>query len=92
MNYALYTVIALQVVDIVSTYWCLTSGKGIEGNKFLVKLFEKTGLLTGLILIKSLLVVWLVLVYPWLPIEVLYILIVGYLWVGYNNIMIIIKN
>lgn len=89
LHYPLYFVLALQALDILTTYLCITSGKGAEGNKFLARIFDKIGLLPGLLLVKGVLVVWLWFVYPLLPVEVLYVLGAGYVWVVYNNVKVL---
>ena len=88
-NYALYAVIALQVLDILTTYLCLTSGKGYEANKLLAKVFDKIGLLPGLLLTKGAFVAFLFYAEPQLPVEVLYLIAAGYVWVVAGNLKVL---
>ena len=81
----LYIIAALQVLDILTTYLCLTSGKGFEANKLLAKLFDKIGLMPGLLLVKGAFIALLWITAPLILIEVLYAITVLYVWVVYNN-------
>jgi hypothetical protein len=85
----LYIIAALQVLDILTTYLCLTSGKGFEANKLLAKLFDKMGLLPGLLLVKGAFIALLWITAPLAPVEVLYVITAGYTWVVYNNLKVL---
>jgi hypothetical protein len=86
---ALYIVIVLQVLDILTTYLCLTKGKGYEANKLLAKLFDKVGLLPGLFLVKGAFITLMWVVAPLIPVETLYVISAGYVWVVYNNLKVL---
>ena len=86
---ALYVVIVLQLLDILTTYLCLTKGNGYEANKLLAKLFDKVGLLPGLFLVKGAFIVLLWVTAPLVPIELLYVISAGYVWVVYNNLKVL---
>ena len=53
INYILFAVfVALQCGDAWTTIQCLKSGKGIEGNPFMAKIFNKLGLTKGFLVTK----------------------------------------
>lgn len=90
---------ALQVVDIITTYKVLSSGKGVEANKFMAWAFEKFGVLPSLIIFKLIAValmagccVYLPQIYQ--PMEIICPVILGlldafYLWVAVNNVKVL---
>jgi hypothetical protein len=52
-NYILFAVfVALQCGDAWTTIQCLKSGKGVEGNPFMAKIFNKLGLTKGFLVTK----------------------------------------
>lgn len=67
----IYIIAALQVGDIVTTYMCITSGRGAEANPVLKHLFDAIGLVPGLLLVKGLFVAGLLVYGPGFPVELL---------------------
>lgn len=77
----------LQVLDTYMTYKLLASGVAHEANPVMAWFMEKIGTLSGMIVPKALLVVFLgvfALPYPWL----LGILCVLYVWVVVHNYLL----
>lgn len=89
-TYLLTLIVILQLADIVSTYLCITRGKGVEANGILARLFAKIGLLPGL-LIKGVFVALLWPAAPYAPVEILYGVITLYAWVCFNNLRVLCK-
>lgn len=85
----LYAIIGLQALDIISTYLCLTKGKGVEANPFLARVFHKIGLLPGLLLTKGAFIGLLIYVYPMVYVEALYAVAALYVWIAFNNFKIL---
>ncbi len=89
----------LQVVDTVTTYKVLSSGKGVEANKIMAWLFEKFGVLPSLIIFKLVVIalfagctIYLPQIYS--PMEIICPVILGlldafYLWVAVNNVKVL---
>jgi hypothetical protein len=88
----IYTLIALQVLDIISTYLCLKNEKGTEANTWIAKLMEKVGVLQALILTKAvfiaMLLIWGHLVHEYAMV----FLIFFYVYICINNFAILRKK
>jgi len=82
----LYLLIALQVVDAISTIILLQRPSFAEGNKLLAKLFDKFGIVFTLLVIKGGFIAWVLYFQAELPQEILGVLCAGYVWVVYNNV------
>ena len=82
----------LQIADGISSYLCFQRSDRTEANGILKSLFDKVGLLPGLIVVKGLMIVVCIVVYffagmltPW----VLGAICIGYAWVFWNNYQLI---
>jgi hypothetical protein len=84
----LYFLIALQVLDLATTLLCLRTGKAREANPILVKLFELVGVVPSLLLVKGALIAILIWTAPQTPQPFLWVLVIGYVWVVYNNVKV----
>ncbi len=85
----LYLLIALQVLDLLTTVIALRNPKLHEANGVLKALMDKFGVLPTLIVIKGAFVGLLILYWHQVPVEVLYGLTGLYVWVVFNNIKLI---
>jgi len=85
----LYLLIALQVLDLLTTVVALRNPKLTEGNSILKPLMDKFGVLPTLVVIKGAFIGLLFWAAPLVPIEVLYIGCAFYCWVVFNNIKLI---
>ena len=81
----IYLIALLQIADIVSTYLCITSGKGQEANPILKRLFDAIGLMPGLLLAKGVFVALLLVYGPQFPVWLLGGCAAGYLFVVISN-------
>ena len=85
------TLIALQLLDMLTTYIALHHPRAREVNPFMAKLFAAVGVLPGLLLVKGGFVAFLLWSAPLLPSEALYLLIALYVWVFINNLRALIE-
>ena len=85
----LYLLIALQVLDLLTTVVALRNPKLTEGNGLLKSLMDKFGVLPTLLGAKGAFIGLLLWVAPLVPVVVLYLLCAGYCWVVYNNLKLI---
>jgi len=85
----LYLLIALQVLDLLTTVIALRNPKLTEGNGILKPLFDKYGTFEVLTAVKTIFILLLWWAAPLVPVEVLYVLCAGYCWVVFNNIKLI---
>lgn len=85
----LYTLIALQVLDLITTVIALRNPKLTEGNGVLKPLFDRFGVLPTLISVKGAFIALLWWAAPLVPVELLYLLTAGYCWIVLNNIKLI---
>lgn len=85
----LYILIALQVLDLLTTVIALRNPKLTEGNGILKPLFDKLGVVPTLLIVKIAFVTLAIWAAPQVPVEVLYALIAGYGWVVWNNVKLI---
>ena len=77
----------LQFGDGLTTYWAINKGN-VEANKILKSLFDKIGLIPGLILIKGFTTGICVVAYLFAGAYTPYVLgliVAGYSWVVWNN-------
>jgi len=91
--------VGLQVVDTVTTYKVITSGKGVEKNKIMAWLFEKFGVLPSLIIFKLIVIalfagcsIYLPQIYS--PMEIIWAVVLGlmdcfYGWIAVNNVKVL---
>jgi len=86
---ALYLLITLQVLDLLTTVVALRNPKLTEGNSILKPLMDKFGVLPTLVVIKGAFIGLLFLAALLVPVEVLYLLCGGYCWIVFNNIKLI---
>ena len=89
MTNLLTAIIILQALDAATTIYALRKRGLVEGNRIMRKWFDLVGLIPGMILIKVAFVGWIWWAAPQVPVEVLYLVIAGYLWVACNNIKMI---
>lgn len=82
----LYALIALQALDLLTTWLALRHPRAREVNSVLARLFAAVGVLPGLLLTKAAFVALLVWAAPLAPAAVLYGLLALYLWVIYRNL------
>ncbi len=85
-------IISLQVLDIVSTYQVITSGKGTEANKAMKWLMDRIGLIPALVVSKAVFIGILVaacLIYPSMYLTIaLFFVVGGYILLVINNLSI----
>jgi len=87
-----YILVALQVIDLASTVLALNKPGLVEGNRWLKALMDKIGVLPSLLLIKGVFIGWIYYFKSQLPEEIILILIVGYVWVCWNNLKLLHKQ
>jgi hypothetical protein len=85
----LYALIVLQALDLLTTVVALRNPGLTEGNGLLKPLFERFGVLPALIVIKLAFVGLLWWAAPQVPVELLYLIAAGYVWVVYSNVKLI---
>ena len=85
----LYVLIALQVLDLLSTVIALRNPKLREANGILKPLMDRIGVLPALLLAKGALIGLLWYWQDQIYVEEIYLLIAGYAWVVFNNIKLI---
>jgi hypothetical protein len=85
----LYLLIALQVLDLLTTVIALRNPKLTEGNGILKPLFDKLGVLPTLLIMKGGFIGWLLYVRAEVPDWTLLLLCAVYLWIILNNIKLI---
>lgn len=78
--------IALQIIDAVTTYIALKNPKLRESNKLILWLMGRVGLLPALVIFKGALIVLLVLAAAFVPDGVVAALCMFYCWVIWNNV------
>lgn len=88
----IYLLIALQVLDLLTTVIALRNPKLTEGNGILKPLIDKLGVLPALIVIKGAFIGLIFWAAPQVPVELLYLIAAGYVWVVYSNIKLIRSN
>jgi len=88
----IYALIILQVLDIISTYLCLTSGKGYEYFGPMKWLQAKMGLLPALIAGKGVFIAMLLAWGHTVHLHALALLILFYLYIVLNNFTILRKK
>ena len=81
----------LQVLDLFTTYFCLSRKKGHEANPFMAWVFARLGAIPGLIATKGALIAALLYGGESLPVALLYALTAGYFYVVVNNFRVL-KN
>jgi len=89
----------LQVVDTVTTYKVLSSGKGVEANKFMAWAFARFNVLPTMIVLKAFAVALLSVCAYYLPqfyapVEIPFMVIIGLLdcfygWIAVNNVKVL---
>jgi uncharacterized protein YacL len=86
---ALVLLLTLQAADVVTTFLALQNKNNMEANPILRALFNKVGLLPGLLVAKlgfiALLCIFRHDVHPY----AMYALCVGYAYIVYNNIKVL---
>ncbi|OGB26186.1 MAG: hypothetical protein A3I66_00605 [Burkholderiales bacterium RIFCSPLOWO2_02_FULL_57_36] len=88
----IYIIAALQVGDIVTTYMCITSGKGAEANPVLRRLFDAIGLVPGMVLVKGAFIAGLLVYGPGFPVELLGLCAAAYAWVVVSNARVLFSG
>ena len=87
--YLILALLTLQAFDFITTYLCLTRGKGHEANPVMASIFAKMGVLPGLVIVKGALIALLYLYGSTLPALALYALAAGYGLVIINNLRVL---
>ena len=90
---------ALQLADIITTYKVLSSGKGVEANKFMAWAFARFNVLPTMIVLKAFAVALLSVCAYYLPqfyapVEIPFMVIIGMLdcfygWIAVNNVKVL---
>ena len=88
----LMLLLALQVVDLISTTLALRNPNIVEANDLLKPLFDKFGVLPTLAVVKSALIGFLVWAHADIYPPVIWLLCAGYAYVVANNIKLIRSN
>ena len=86
----LYILIALQILDVITTVVALRNPKLQEGNSILKPLFDKFGALQTLVVLKLTFIGWLYVFAQQVHQDVLYILIAAYIYIVANNTRLIL--
>ena len=91
--------VGLQVVDTITTYKVLSSGKGVEANKFMAWAFARFNVLPTMIVLKAFAVALLSVCAYYLPqfyapVEIPFMVIIGMLdcfygWIAVNNVKVL---
>jgi len=84
-----YLLIALQVLDLITTVIALRNPRLTEANGLLKPLMDKFGVLLTLITVKGAFIGLIFWAAPLVKVELLYLLCAGYAWVVYSNIKLI---
>ena len=89
VNYLIFVLIVLQLVDIVTTHMAIKNGKGTEGNGLLAPLFKRFGLVPTLIMVKGTFIGLLIWGAPQVAVEALSLLVAFYVFVIVNNMKVL---
>ena len=89
---ALYILLALQALDLITTYIALRKPNLVESNPLLNPLFKAFGVLPVMLVGKAALAGYLFYVQAGIPAQLLWIMSAGYAYVVYNNFKLIRSN
>lgn len=92
MKYALYTLFALQVLDLITTVIALRNSNLVESNPLLAPLFKLFGVLPVMLVGKAAVAGYLFYAQVGIPAQLLWIMSAGYAYVVANNIKLIRNN
>ena len=92
MNYALYTIFALQALDLITTVIALHNPNLVESNPLLNPLFKAFGVLPVMLAGKAALAWYLFYIQAGIPVQLLWLMSAGYAYVVVNNIKLIRSN
>ena len=84
-----YVLIALQIIDLVSTVLALNKPGLVEGNRWLKAVMDKVGVLPTLLIAKGGFIAWIAYFRAEIPDGIFAVLILGYLWVCWNNLKLL---
>ena len=88
----LLLLLALQVLDLITTVIALKNPNLVEQNILLNPLFKLFGVLPTMLVGKVLLAAYLFYVQAGIPVQLLWIMSAGYAYVVYNNFKLIRSN
>lgn len=83
--------VALQIVDAVSTLLALNKPGLVEGNRLLKAVMDKIGVLPTLVIVKGAFIAWIAYFKDQIPEGIYVVLILGYIWVCWNNLKLLKK-
>lgn len=89
---ALYVLLALQALDLITTYIALKNPNLVESNPLLNPLFKLFGVLPVMLVLKAVLAAFLFWQQAGIPVQFLWLLSAGYAYVVVNNIKLIRSN
>jgi len=85
ITYLAIVLVILQILDALTTIKVIKQHNGTEANKVLAYIFDKIGLISGLILIKGITIYCIYLLFVTNQLIVLIVLFALYAWVVYHN-------
>ena len=86
-----YIVVALQIIDVVSTVILLNREGFREGNKVLKAIMDRIGVVPTLVIVKGAFIAWIAYFQEQIPEGIFVVLIAMYLWVCWNNLKLLKK-
>lgn len=89
---ALYVLLALQALDLITTYIALKNPNLVESNPLLNPLFKIFGVLPVMLALKASFAAFLFWQQAGIPVQFLWLLSAGYAYVVVNNIKLIRSN
>lgn len=87
--FALYLLIALQIIDLFSTVIALRLPGMSEGNPVLKPLFDKFGAIPVMVSLKLVFCLLLVSLSDQVPSDLLWLMCLVYVWISFSNIQLI---
>ena len=89
INLAIYVLLALQALDLISTVWALKNTHLVESNPLLAPLFKVFGPLPVLLVAKGALAAYLFYAQSGIDQTILWLMCAGYVYVVSNNFKLI---
>lgn len=86
-----YVLVALQIIDLVTTVIAVQRPGLVEGNRFVKFFMDKIGVLPTALIVKGAFIGWIAYFQAEIPDGIFAVLILGYLWVCWNNLKLLRK-
>lgn len=86
-----YILVGLQIIDLVTTVIAVRKPGLVEGNKFVKFFMDRIGALPFQLILKGSFIGWLAYFRNDIPDGIFAVLIIGYIWVCWNNLKLLRK-